>query len=1387
MNKSIIVSCGLVLLAGMLATSVDATGLTVSGISANSKTYDGTNTTTVNFAGAVLEGVASGDVGSVFLVTNGYTATFSDKNVGDGKAVTVGGLTLTGSAAPNYTLTQPFLSANISPYTLTVTATGVNKTYDATINATVDLADNSVSGDDVIDFYDTASFANKSVGTNKPVSVTGIFLLGTDAGNYTLADTSASTVANIAAKTLFVGATGLNKPYDGTNTATVNLVDNHIAGDTVTDAYALATFSSQYVGEGISITVTGISISGADAVNYTLNSTSTHAQANITPRPLTVTATGQNKAYDGTTNATVGLADNRLTNDDITVSYDSAGFSDKNIGTNKTVTVYNLVITGPDSDSYTPANPTVTTTANISSRVLTVSAAGQNKTYDGGTNATVTLTDNRVAGDNLTDTYASASFSDKNVGNGKTVSVSGITLSGPDAVNYTQGNTTASTPANITADTLTVTATAQNKAYDGATTATVTLGDNRVGGDSLTTSYTSANFSDKNVGTNKTVTVTGIQIGGGDAGNYTLSSATASTTANISGLLLTVGATGVNKTYDGGTNASVTLSDNRVAGDSLTVSYTGASFSDKNAGSGKTITVTGISISGGSSAGNYTLATNTAAATATINARSLTVAATGVNLVYNGATAATVTLSGNQLSGDVVTLTYASATFASPYAGTGIAIAVTGIAISGGADGGNYFAGNTTASTQANITSRTLTVTATGVNKTYDGTTNATVTLGDDRLNGDSLTVSYSSAGFGSKRAGTNLAVTVTGLVLTGADADSYQLASNSVTTTANISSRDLTVVATGVSKVYDGALSATVTLTDTRLTGDNLTNLYTSATFGDKNVGNGKTITVTGITTIGPDAGNYSLANTTAATQASITNRSLTVTATGVNKVYDGTTNATVTLSDTRVSGDSLTSSYSSAYFADANAGTGKAVKVVGIQVTGNDAANYTLAGATATTTANITGRPLTVAATGQDKTYDGTTNAAVTLSDNRLAGDVFTDSSANASFSDKRVGSGKTVTVTGLSISGGNAANYTLAATNTSSTASITARTLDVTATGINKVYDGTTTATVTLLDNRVAGDVLTASYGSASFTSSTVGSGKTVNVSDIYLSGTDAGNYTLGNTTASTTASILQAAATLGALASSENPSGFHDAITFTETLPSDATGTVAYLTNGAAFNAGSLAAGSFTSTSLTNLPRGTNVITAIYSGDGNYAGTTNLLSQIVTNHPPIAGFFSVNETNGIALKVKISDLLGAVVDPDGDPVSLVSVNTSTNGMVVSTNLGYIIFRNSNHVNDQFSYVVTDGQGGYTTGQVEVVAVLAPFTGQIGSMTVTGGANTLTYHGIPFYTYVIQRSVNLVAWVNISTNTAAPNGLINATDNFTDLSGPPASAFYRLTWQP
>ena len=1101
-----------------LALTISATGV--------NKVYEGTTAATV----ILTDNRVAGDS----LTDADTSATFTDKNAGTGKAVTVAGITITGPDAANYSLanTTATTTANITPRLLTVSATGVNKVYDRATTETVSLTDNRVAGDVFTDSDTSASFTDKNAGTGKAVTAAGITIAGTDASNYTLGNTTASTTANIIPLALTISATGLNKVYDGTTAATVILADNRIAGDVFTDGDSSASFADKNVGAGKTVTVAGITITGTDAGNYTLTSTTAATAANITPRSLTVSATGLNKVYDGTTTATVILADNRVAGDTFTDTDTSATFSDKNVGTAKTLTVSGIAITGPDAGNYSLANTTATTTASITpfAFALTVSATGVNKVYDGTTAATVNLTDDRVAGDVFTDAYASANFTDKNVGTGKTVTVAGITITGPDAGNYSLTNTTATTTANITPRALTVSATGVSKVYDGTTTATVTLADNRITGDVFTDADNSANFTDMNVGTAKTVNAAGITITGPDAGNYSLADTSTTTTANITPRALTVSATGTAKVYDGTTTATVTLTDNRIAGDVFTDADTSASFTDKNVGTAKTVTVAGITITG-PDAGNYLLPNTIATTNANITPLALTVGATGADKVYDGTTAATVTLADNRVAGDVFTDADNSATFTDKNVGTGKAVTVAGITITG-PDAGNYSLANTTATTNARITPRTLTVIAAGASKLYDGTTAATVTLADNRIAGDAFTDVDSSSTFTDNNVGTSKTVTVAGIAITGPDAGNYSLANTSATTTANITPRALTVSATSIPKVYDGTAAATVTLADNRVAGDVFTDADASATFADKNVGTAKTVTVAGITITGPDAGNYFLTNTTTTTSASITPLVLTVSATGVNKVYDGTTTATVNLTDNRVAGDSFIDADTSAIFPDRNVGTGKAVTVAGITIMGVDAGNYSLASTTATTTANITPRALTVAATGVNKVYDGTTAAAVTLADNRVAGDSLTAADSAVSFADKNVGTGKPVTVAGITITGTDAGNYTLASTNATTTASITPRSLTVSANGVTKVYDGTTAASINLSDNRVAGDVFSDADSSATFTDKNVGTGKPVLVAGITITGPDAGNFSLASTTATTTASITPRALAVSA---------------------------------------------------------------------------------------------------------------------------------------------------------------------------------------------------------------------------------------------------------------
>ena len=219
--------------AGLSATNsflmtVNPGQLSVTGITASNKAYDGTTGATLNTGAATLTG--QGLTGSdVTLNASSVSGAFLDPNAGTNKTVQVTGLTLNGTDAGNYVLTQPTTTANITALGVTVSSglSANNKAYDGTANAT--LTSNNVvlagvlAGDAgnvvlVTNGY-VANFNNGSAGNGKPVTVSGLSLGGSASGNYSLTQPTGLS-ANITALgvTVSSGLSANNKAYDGTAT-----------------------------------------------------------------------------------------------------------------------------------------------------------------------------------------------------------------------------------------------------------------------------------------------------------------------------------------------------------------------------------------------------------------------------------------------------------------------------------------------------------------------------------------------------------------------------------------------------------------------------------------------------------------------------------------------------------------------------------------------------------------------------------------------------------------------------------------------------------------------------------------------------------------------------------------------------------------------------------------------------------------------------------------------------------------------------------------------------------------------------------------------------------------------------------------------------------------
>lgn len=292
-----------------VTVTINAKALTVSGLTASNRVYDGGTSASVSGTASLVGVVGSEDVS----LAGSPTATFATKTVANGKTVSVTGYSLSGTAnLSNYSLSQPSLSANITAAPLTVNVSANNKVYTATDAATLSSASLSgVLGLDEVTLGGTvtANFDNKNVGTGKSVSLTGSYTIGgADAANYSLSQPSGLT-ANITKATLTISVSANNKVYDGLTDATLSTPS--LVGILLTDVVTLggspvATFADPDVANGISVGLTGLyNISGTDANNYDLTQPS-GLTANITQRNLTVTANNKNKVYGVTLSGASG-------------------------------------------------------------------------------------------------------------------------------------------------------------------------------------------------------------------------------------------------------------------------------------------------------------------------------------------------------------------------------------------------------------------------------------------------------------------------------------------------------------------------------------------------------------------------------------------------------------------------------------------------------------------------------------------------------------------------------------------------------------------------------------------------------------------------------------------------------------------------------------------------------------------------------------------------------------------------------------------------------------------------------------------------------------------------------------------------------------------------
>jgi hypothetical protein len=193
---------------------------------------------------------------------------------------------------------------------------------------------------------------------------------------------------------------------------------------------------------------------------------------------------------------------------------------------------------------------------------------------------------------------------------------------------------------------------------------------------------------------------------------------------------------------------------------------------------------------------------------------------------------------------------------------------------------------------------------------------------------------------------------------------------------------------------------------------------------------------------------------------------------------------------------------------------------------------------------------------------------------------------------------------------------------------------------------------------------------------------------------------------------------------------------------------------------------------------------------YVADGSWGLTVLRLhgTSSVPNQAPISSGFGATTPQNQPLSITFASLLAPVSDPEGSPINLLSVSTtSTNGAPVVSSATEVVYTpKAGFVGaDRFDYVVSDSHGAMSTLPAQI-AVLTPGTtvNTVQALVVTASAVSFNFTGLPGRTYVVQRAASLASpWITVGTLTIQPDG----SGNYADPSPPKDAAFYRTILVP
>ncbi|MGK4567524.1 YDG domain-containing protein [Flavobacterium sp. 3HN19-14] len=420
------------------SSTVSTRALTITGITANNKQFDGNDTATLSGTATLVNVVNADNV----ALTGTPTATFTSSAVGTAIPVTVTGYSLTGSTAPNYTLSQPTgLAANI-------TASGQTITFGA-------LPSKSVS-DDPFNLTATASSgltvtyasSNEAVATvsGDTVTIHGVgdtVITASQAGNAEYAAAAdvpqTLTVVGLADQTITFNALA-NKVYGDATFELTATASSGLAVSYSSSNPAVATVS------GTTVTIVGVgttNITASQGGNATYNPAPNVIQPfTSTAKQLTViNAAVTPKVYNGTNAATItGATLSGTIGSDVVTLNGGGTYDDVNVNTGINVTTA-FTLDGADAAKYTVAQPVLTGDITKASQTVVFGALAQKTIFD----ADYTVTATSATSATNTITYSSSNPAVATI-TGNTVHITGagtttISASQASSQNYNAANT----------------------------------------------------------------------------------------------------------------------------------------------------------------------------------------------------------------------------------------------------------------------------------------------------------------------------------------------------------------------------------------------------------------------------------------------------------------------------------------------------------------------------------------------------------------------------------------------------------------------------------------------------------------------------------------------------------------------------------------------------------------------------------------------------------------------------------------------------------------------------------------------------------------------------------------------------------------------------------